>query len=83
MVMMTKMIMMVMVMMIMMIMMMITLIRGEKRLEVENEIRKQVDNIMREELDLLKMVRNIVYFHYIALYCFNSFGSKRLLFLYK
>ena len=38
------------------IMMMITLIRGEKRLEVENEIRKQVDNIMREELDLLKMV---------------------------
>ena len=38
-----------------MIMMMITL-RGEKRLEVENEIRKQVDNIMREELDLLKMV---------------------------
>ena len=52
-VMMTKMIMM--VIMAKMIMMMITL-RGEKRLEVENEIRKQVDNIMREELDLLKMV---------------------------
>ena len=68
--------------MIMVIMMMITPIRGEKRLEVENEIRKQVDNIMREELDLLKMVRNTVYFHYIALYCFNSFGSKRLLFPY-
>ena len=30
--------------------------RGEKRLEVEDEIRKQVDAIMREELDLLKMV---------------------------
>ena len=45
-----------MVMMTKMILILITLIRGEKRLEVENEIRKQVDNIMREELDLLKMV---------------------------
>ena len=33
-----------------------TSFRGEKRLEVEDEIRKQVDAIMREELDLLKMV---------------------------
>jgi hypothetical protein len=30
--------------------------RGEKRVEVEEEIRRQVDAIMREELDLLKMV---------------------------
>ena len=34
----------------------VTSFRGEKRLEVEDEIRKQVDAIMREELDLLKMV---------------------------
>ena len=35
-------------------------LRGEKRLEVEDEIRKQVDAIMREELDLLKMVVTVI-----------------------
>ena len=34
----------------------ISISRGEKRVEVEEEIRRLVDNIMREELDLLKMV---------------------------
>ena len=32
------------------------MIREVKRNEVEEEIRKQVDNLMREELDLLKIV---------------------------
>ena len=34
------------------------MIRDEKKTEVEEEIRRQVDNLMREELDLLKAVRN-------------------------
>ena len=33
------------------------MIREVKRNEVEEEIRRQVDNLMREELDLLKIVR--------------------------
>ena len=32
------------------------MIRDEKKTEVEEEIRRQVDNLMREELDLLKAV---------------------------
>ncbi len=32
------------------------MIRETKRWEVEQEIRKQVDHLMREELDLLKIV---------------------------
>ena len=32
------------------------MIREVKRNEVEEEIRRQVDNLMREELDLLKIV---------------------------
>ena len=34
------------------------MIREVKRNEVEEEIRRQVDNLMREELDLLKIVSN-------------------------
>ena len=34
------------------------MIRDAKRSEVEQELRTQVDIIMREELDLLKIVRN-------------------------
>lgn len=37
------------------------MIREAKRSEVEDEIRKQVDSIMREELDLLKIVMNGTY----------------------
>ena len=33
------------------------IIKDEKKIEVEMEIRRQVDNLMREELDLLKAVR--------------------------
>ena len=47
------------------------MIRDLKRNEVEDEIRKQVDVLMREELDLLKIVSNTVlhrhdltYIHY-------------------
>ena len=36
------------------------MIREAKRSEVEEEIRRQVDMLMREELDLLKIVRNII-----------------------
>ena len=32
------------------------MVREVKRNEVEEEIRKQVDNLMRDELDLLKIV---------------------------
>ena len=49
--------------------------RGEKRLEVEDEIRKQVDAIMREELDLLKMVIIILIFTTIHLVMFVIFSS--------
>jgi hypothetical protein len=35
------------------------MIRGEKKSQVEDEIRQGVDSVMREELDLLKIVRNI------------------------
>ena len=35
------------------------MIREEKKTEVEEEIRKHVDNLMREELDLLKAVTSI------------------------
>ena len=41
------------------------MIREEKKTEVEEEIRRQVDNLMREELDLLKAVMilmNIFYY---------------------
>ena len=38
------------------------MIRDEKRSEVEEELRKQVDVLMREELDLLKIVRQQSYF---------------------
>ena len=38
------------------------MIRDEKRSEVEEELRKQVDVLMREELDLLKIVRKQSYF---------------------
>ena len=34
------------------------MIRDEKRSEVEEELRRQVDVLMREELDLLKIVSN-------------------------
>ena len=34
------------------------MIREAKRSEVEEEIRRQVDVLMREELDLLKIVSN-------------------------
>ena len=34
------------------------MIREAKRSEVEEEIRRQVDMLMREELDLLKIVSN-------------------------
>lgn len=40
------------------------MIREAKRSEVEEEIRRQVDVLMREELDLLKIVSN--------LYCYKS-----------
>ena len=53
--------------------------RGEKRLEVEDEIRKQVDAIMREELDLLKMVIIILIFttiHLVMLVIFSSISSQ-------
>ena len=33
------------------------IIKDEKKIEVEMEVRRQVDNLMREELDLLKAVR--------------------------
>jgi len=33
------------------------IIKEEKRIEVENEVRLQVDELMREELKNLKMVR--------------------------
>ena len=36
------------------------IIKDEKKIEVEMEIRRQVDNLMREELDLLKAVRQIL-----------------------
>lgn len=32
------------------------MIRAEKRIEVEEEIRHHVDNLMRDELDLLRIV---------------------------
>ena len=32
------------------------IIKDQKKIEVEAEVRRQVDNLMREELDLLKMV---------------------------
>ena len=35
------------------------MIREAKRSEVEEEIRRQVDMLMREELDLLKIVSNL------------------------
>ena len=34
------------------------IIKEEKRIEVENEVRLQVDELMREELKNLKMVRS-------------------------
>ena len=34
------------------------MVREVKRNEVEEEIRKQVDNLMRDELDLLKIVND-------------------------
>ena len=34
----------------------VDMIRGEKRSQVEDEIRLRVDALMREELDLLKIV---------------------------
>jgi len=37
------------------------IIKEEKRIEVENEVRLQVDELMREELKNLKMVRRIGY----------------------
>jgi len=36
------------------------IIKEEKRIEVENEVRLQVDELMREELKNLKMVRPTV-----------------------
>ena len=36
------------------------MIRDEKRSEVEEELRRQVDVLMREELDLLKIVSNTI-----------------------
>ena len=36
------------------------MIRDEKRSEVEEELRRQVDVLMREELDLLKIVRQTI-----------------------
>ena len=36
------------------------MIREAKRSEVEEEIRRQVDMLMREELDLLKIVSNVI-----------------------
>lgn len=35
------------------------IIKEEKRIEVENEVRLQVDELMREELKNLKMVRDL------------------------
>ena len=34
------------------------IIKDQKKIEVELEIRRQVDNLMREELDLLKAVNS-------------------------
>ena len=38
------------------------MIKEVKRSEVEQELRKQVDVLMREELDLLKIVRSTIMF---------------------
>ena len=47
------------------------IIKDQKMIEVEMEIRRQVDNLMREELDLLKAVSQ-----YTLLYIFRSVGLK-------
>ena len=43
------------------------IIKDQKMIEVETEIRRQVDNLMREELDLLKAVSSTDFMHIVKL----------------
>ena len=45
------------------------IIKDQKMIEVEMEIRRQVDNLMREELDLLKAVSTHNLKHNILIIC--------------
>jgi len=44
------------------------IIKEEKRIEVESEVRLQVDELMREELKNLKMVRSTTATNHLSLF---------------
>ena len=56
------------------------IIKDQKKIEVEAEVRRQVDNLMREELDLLKMVSfgEISTYYLPYIYHFNHVWLFRL-----
>jgi len=47
------------------------MIMASKRLEVEDEIRLRVDQLMREELDILKIVRDLSLLYRYIKYCYK------------
>ena len=55
------------------------MIREAKRSEVEEEIRRQVDVLMREELDLLKIVSNKYCYTAIDIDCILEFTIHKLI----
>ena len=56
------------------------IIKDQKKIEVELEIRRQVDNLMREELDLLKavMLNTAEFCGNISFICFRLLKETRV-----